>query len=227
MISPKRQILVSGILKVFIAAGLLFPGLIFAGDLDPTNPPGSTMYTLEDIYDVVSDTNARLESGAPVERTGQVKSYAAGDDGYWKMGVAWPNPRFTDNGDGTVTDNLTGLIWLMDANCFEAAFWADALDECNSLASGSCGLSDDSVAGDWRLPNIKELQSLIDYGRGFPAVHYSHPSFTSVQSEYYWSSTSRGARTGNAWSVDMGEGHVYWAWKESFQRHVWPVRGGN
>ena len=35
-----------------------------------------------------------------------------------KKGVAWPNPRFTDNGNGTVTDNLTGLIWLKNANCF-------------------------------------------------------------------------------------------------------------
>lgn len=64
---------------------------------------------------------------APVERTGQTTSYAAGDDGDLQRGAIWPNPRFTDNGNGTVTDNLTGLIWLKDANCFGKRFWADAL----------------------------------------------------------------------------------------------------
>ena len=40
-----------------------------------------------------------------------------GQDGEIKAGVAWPSPRFTDNSNGTVTDNLTGLIWLKNANC--------------------------------------------------------------------------------------------------------------
>ena len=39
-----------------------------------------------------------------------------GQDGDIQAGVAWPNPRFTDNGDGTVTDNLTGLMWTQNAN---------------------------------------------------------------------------------------------------------------
>ena len=55
---------------------------------------------------------------SPVPKTGQTTSYATGDDGELEKGVAWPNPRFTDNNNGTVTDNLTGLIWLKHANCF-------------------------------------------------------------------------------------------------------------
>jgi len=55
---------------------------------------------------------------APMLKTGQTTSYATGDDGDLQRGIPWPNPRFTDNEDGTVTDNLTGLIWLKDANCF-------------------------------------------------------------------------------------------------------------
>ncbi len=50
-----------------------------------------------------------------VPRTGQTISYAAGDDGDLQKEVAWPKPRFTDLGDGTVTDNLTGLIWTKNA----------------------------------------------------------------------------------------------------------------
>ena len=45
-------------------------------------------------------------------KTGQKTSYATGDDGALRKGVSWASPRFTDNGDGTVTDNLTGLVWL-------------------------------------------------------------------------------------------------------------------
>ena len=55
---------------------------------------------------------------APVPKTGQTTSFAKvakGDDGNLMSGVAWPNPRFTDNNDGTVTDNLTGLIWLKNS----------------------------------------------------------------------------------------------------------------
>ena len=52
------------------------------------------------------------------------------------------------------------LIWLKNANCFGGQTWANVLTAANSLASPSCGLSDDSVAGAWRLPNVKELQSL-------------------------------------------------------------------
>ena len=65
------------------------------------------------------------DAPAPVQKTGQITVYGPRDDGYWQqaLGVEWPNPRFTDNGDGTVTDNLTGLIWLKDANCFGQKTW--------------------------------------------------------------------------------------------------------
>jgi Protein of unknown function (DUF1566). len=103
-----------------------------------------------------------------------------GSDGDLQKGVPFPNPRFTDNDDGTVTDNLTGLIWLQDASCDEEVGgkapsdekleWLDALAWSNNLADGACGLSDDSEAGNWRLPNIKELQSLVDFAYANPAL---------------------------------------------------------
>ena len=58
-------------------------------------------------------------------RTGQTYSYAAGDDGDLQQGVTWPDPRFRDNSDGTITDYLTGLMWLKDANCFGSMSWQD------------------------------------------------------------------------------------------------------
>ena len=56
--------------------------------------------------------------------------------GPYREGVAWPTPRFTDNGNGTVTDNLTRLIWMKNANAFGMKNWADALTIANTLASG-------------------------------------------------------------------------------------------
>ena len=41
------------------------------------------------------------------------------DDGLLRAGIEWPAPRFTDNGDGTVTDSLTGLMWLKDGGCLK------------------------------------------------------------------------------------------------------------
>ena len=100
-----------------------------------------------------SSQSGNLTWPSPVAATGQITSYAGSDDGALQTGVAWPDPRFTDNVDGTVTDNLTGLVWLKNANCFVQTNWTSAIIDANQLASGSCSLSDGSAAGDWRLPN--------------------------------------------------------------------------
>lgn len=113
----------------------------FAGNLDPSASPAPTMHSLEDIYNLIANIGT-----APVEKTGQTVSYAAGDDGILQKGVAWPAPRFTDNGDATTTDNLTGLIWLNDANRGGAMSWTAALAYCNSLADDGLALTDGSAA---------------------------------------------------------------------------------
>ncbi|MCK5015296.1 MAG: DUF1566 domain-containing protein, partial [Candidatus Omnitrophica bacterium] len=157
-------------------------------------------------------------------KTGQTSSYAAGDDGDLQHGVAWPEPRFEINGDGTVTDYLTGLIWLKNANCAGYMNWNNALTYCNNLASGSCGLTDGSAAGDWRLPNRKELLSLIDYSRHQPALPQGH-LFDNVQSAYYWSATTDAGSTNGAWYVRMSYG-VVGNLSKSYNFYVWPVRAG-
>ena len=103
----------------------------------------------------------------------------SGEDGEYQKGVS-VSPRFTDNGDGTVTDDLTGLIWLKNANCYGDQNWFAALSNANNLSSGACGLTDGSVAGAWRLPNVRELHSLIDFGALNPALPAAHP-FVAVQ----------------------------------------------
>ncbi len=172
---------------------------------------------------------------APVEKTGQITSYSrtGGEDGDLKKGVAWPSPRFKDNGNGTVTDNLTRLIWLKDANAFGYSTWEQALSDANTLASGSHVLTDGSKAGDWRLPNVKELQSLIDFAYVNPALSsasgksqwVSGDTFSGVLSEGYLSSTTSVNDTTYAWDVWLSNGAVGVAEKTNSYR-VWPVRAG-
>jgi hypothetical protein len=173
---------------------------------------------------------------ARVEQTGQTTSYGAGDDGDIQAGVPWPTPRFTDRRNGTVRDNLTGLLWLKNANCstISPAAWATALSNANNLANEQCGLTDGSVAGDWRLPSVKELQSLIDFGFFNPvlsnaagtAIWTEGDAFSGVQANYHWSSTTYAdRRESTAYVVDL-----YHGWTGTGAKgdpfFVWPVRGG-
>lgn len=163
---------------------------------------------------------AAADPPAPVPKTGQTAIYGTRDDGSLRPGVAWPSPRFVDHGNGTVTDALTGLIWLKNANCFGAKILNDAIAASRSLASGTCGLSDGSIAGDWRLPTIRELESLVDLDRSSPALPDGHP-FTGVQSGYYCSSST--LNTDSAYGLYVNFGVIYITGSNSW---VWPVRGG-
>ncbi len=175
-------------------------------------------------------------SPAPVEDTGQracadalgttISCSGTGQDGELQPGVAWPTPRLIDNGDGTVTDNLTGLIWLRETNCFGQEAWLDALSDANELASGACSLTDGSMATDWRLPNIKELLSLLDYGQSDPALPPGHP-FLNVDSAsgFYWSSTTRPFGPTEALAVSLAKAIVTQSGKET-AHYFWAVRGG-
>ena len=184
----------------------------------------------------------RAATTLPAElwKTGQTTCYdypagsaiacpGTGQDGDWLAGVPWPSPRFADNSNGTATDNLTGLIWLKNADCFSVQTWANALNSANTLNSGECGLSDSSVEGDWRLPNTIELRSISDYSQAYPGLPSGHP-FTNVQStfpSFYWSSSTYAANPGNAFIVDHWEaGGRVDAGVKTGSYYVWPVRGG-
>src|SRR5579864_1911037 len=164
--------------------------------------------------------------------TGQQTSYAASDDASSKKGAAWSaDTRFTDNQDGTINDTLTGLTWLKDAGCLGADVWANALTAVNQLASGTCNLNDGSSAGQWRLPNINELESLIDVSSANPALSTGHP-FVNVSNAIYWTSTSYYGGVGGsskAWVLRMGDGRYMNDTsanvKASAMNAIWAVKG--
>jgi hypothetical protein len=156
-------------------------------------------------------TNCYDTAGAQIFCTG------TGQDGEIQAGVEWPSPRFTDNGDETMTDNLTGLMWTKNANLPNSKVaWAQALDYCNNL----------TLAGftDWRLPNANELESLVNANEPILYVWLDNQGFTNVNGGYgYWSSTtlyaSPNIRQVAIMNMDIG------LWTAENGGYVWPVRG--
>jgi hypothetical protein len=117
----------------------------------------------------------------------------AGQDGFYTTGCPTAG-RFSDNGDGTVSDSCTGLLW-QKADDGNTRTWCNALDYCETL----------SLAGfnDWRLPNLRELQSIIDYSNRDPAIDGSFDVTTGRR----WSSTPLADSAGapnRAWIVSFG-----------------------
>lgn len=104
------------------------------------------------------------------------------------------------NGDGTVTDPNTGLMWQQ--NEVEKMTWQAALSHCEKM----------QLAGyeDWRLPDRNELQSLVDYQSYDPCVDKN--IFSGILSDYYWSSTTDVNHPESAWVIDFKTGDVIGTW---------------
>ena len=169
--------------------------------------------------------------------------------------------RFVDNGDGTVLDTQTGLIWLKDASCVDIpltpghgmANWDDANAGAALLADGTCGLTDGSSPGDWRLPSLScpannrcDIADAI--GEFVDVLAPSCPApfvldaagtgcwsegdpFTGVRNagmnDTYWSSTAVAGSQTAAWELRLRPDHrdVVWGSKNNVI-YVWPVRDG-
>jgi hypothetical protein len=147
-----------------------------------------------------------VRAGMPVPDTGQTRWYSTvfGDDGDYTI-----NPMsYTDNGDGTILDNVTGLGWQkcsvgqsgLDCATGTAVTydWTGAGTTCGSLSLAGTG---------WRLPTDLELTTIVDYGIYGPAIDAAY--FPNTVALDYWSSTSFAPDTSNAWSVDFGYGNTY------------------
>jgi len=182
---------------------------------------------------------------APMARTGQTQCYdengveracslylpdvgfiRTGEDGDWQHGVLPLGNRFTDNGDGTVTDNLTGLMWLQDISHFGQRTWQQALDDVASF-----NLLPDQLYTDWRLPNVRELQSILDYGQRDPALPAGHlfVGMPSYDISAWTGTTKMGVEPSpfvEAYGIDLEDGSLAGYGKASNVFYVLPVRGG-
>ena len=131
--------------------------------------------------------------------------------------AAWEEDDYVDNGDGTVTDRFTGLMWQQAASENQMD-WETALSYCQDL----------SLAGreDWRLPNRNELQSLVDKQPEPGAYVCINQAFPNTLGEMYWTSTSNAIIPNAAYAVSFHLGVVFARGSKDLEYRVRAVRGG-
>ena len=120
----------------------------------------------------------------------------------------------TDNGNGTVTDSGTLLMWQKGEN--SPMTWEAALPFCEGLSLGG--------VTDWRLPNIKELSSLVNDAK-MTEITIDTTMFPGTHSASYWSSTTNSANSVMAWEVLFSYGSSNCSSKIN-SLYVRCVRGG-
>ncbi len=140
---------------------------------------------------------------------GKTQSYAA----MAVRGASSP-PQFHDNGDGTVSDLSTGLMW--QKNSVQGISWQDGLAYCQGLQLGG--------HSDWRLPDVNELISLVDYAQSSPSINGQYFTNTST---HYWSSTTYPSDPAKAYHVCFlrGRTEFYDKSDQGFSSHLRAVRG--
>jgi len=153
----------------------------------------------------------------------EVLCQGSGQDAAFAVGMPWPEPRFEfandEVHDNEVLDRLTGLIWCRNANLAEFPLtWQEALDFVATMnREQRFGQSD------WRLPNRRELRSLLSLQTRLPALPERHP-FINVFNGWYWSATTAAVGPAHAWYVAFDGARMFYGGKDqSFM--LWPVRG--
>jgi hypothetical protein len=152
------------------------------------------------------------EKGAVIPCTG------TGQDPDIQPKLNFKEKRFTKSQE-TIHDNATGLMWLQNANIYGKPL---AWETASKLIAE---MNTDKKYGynDWRLPNIIELESLVDLSRHSPALPFNH-LFTDVQ-DFYWSSTTSAYETNYAWVLYLIDGMIGVGYKSLPEFYLWPVRG--
>lgn len=174
---------------------------------------------------------------ALVPKTGQTTTLPltapANSDGALQKGQAWPTPRFVADASGNcITDKLTGLMWVKDLNTVNNGSTLDWITGLTTADNGSwCGYTD------WRMPNINELRSRVNYAYANQASWLMYGSgdittpvcsgacFANVQGTY-WSSSSSAADTTLALTVTSSGGVGTAGKNTGISIRLFPVRGG-
>lgn len=143
-------------------------------------------------YDVDTELTVQNSAFGVNHATGHIKAYPDGGDGNERAakyvrcvsGDDYGINEVTHNGDGTVTDAATGLMWAQEDS-------AEGMDWESALAWAATANNEENYLGysDWRVPDVRELQSIVDYSGAYPAIDNDLFMITDVDS-YFWSSTS-------------------------------------
>ncbi|TVQ96995.1 MAG: DUF1566 domain-containing protein, partial [Desulfovibrionales bacterium] len=206
--------------------------LLHAERIDPSIDTGWFPKTVDSWYWTATTYAGNLSEAFIVyfNRDGGILYNDKSDSYFVRAVMSFENERtiFSDNGDGTVTDTKTGLMWqkcssgqFYDGNAnvctgsHATMSWEEALSHAQTL----------SLAGftDWRLPNRDELQTLVDDTRNNPAIDQIFAQNTV--SHWYWSSTSSVHNGIYAWLLNFQSGHIAYVAKNN-RSHVRVVRSG-
>jgi hypothetical protein len=226
-----------------LAICLLFPVEVVAGNLNPSQGgPAGASEILDDMQGwlpIADNTN-----GAAVDDVRYGKTFwGVRTDGTWGLNTghlyggytcsgSMSGTRWCENGDGTVRDMTTGLVWLKETNCSAhlgginktgLLTWDAARSWSSFMRNGYCGLGDGSVMGDWRLPTITEMASIM---KGNDPVRPGTPRlFKHVQPSDYWTNTTDSTNESSAWAANHGNGTMR-SWLKTSYSYVWLVRSG-
>lgn len=198
--------------------------LISHQNLNPALPEGHPFENIFTGYYWTAETCRRLTDQAWYVHLGGGRIHRGMKEGSY---LVWPviadNAEPTDSGrfvanDCWVHDSRTNLTWIRDADWIgDCVNWQDAIHAVQTLNAEKPG-----GCQDWRLPNIRELESLVDLESHSPALPAGHP-FVNVQ-DAYWSSTTSVYEPRYAWTVYTQDGIVGVGFKPNADFHVWPVR---
>lgn len=158
------------------------------------------------------------QTGCYDEAGQDIRCPGSGQDGSFRSGLAWPVPRFKAAGP-LVVDLLTGLTWTAHANPAEYPLtWGEVLEYIRAMNIGR-----EHGFSDWRLPNRRELRSLVSYQTRRPALPEEHP-FSGVFLGWYWTATTAAINPAYAWYVHMDGARMFYGRKDQYSL-LWPVRG--
>ena len=233
--------LLYGVVSISLTVGIGYL-IIRAGTIDSPGAPDSAgrMYTLENIYDYVTEVDSAVPSKptgafadpsagpgstmhttdnifdnlARIPATGQTTSYGTyDDDGDYESGATLRYSTTDVGGEIIVNDLNTGLMWEQKTagNTATTYTWENAQIYCEDQI-GTTG----TYAGysDWRLANVKELVSIVKYDANISAPYIDQTYFPNTQSYYYWSSTTDPDDTDDARNVKFGNGNVDYCSKD-------------
>ena len=140
--------------------------------------------------------------------------------------IAAGGSRFTDNGNGTITDTQTGLMWLKDANCFgKMETYKGAFEIIGNFNINPKKFSCESYSAsyaDWHVPTLEEIQSLVSASlAGSPDTWFKEQGFVNVQVGLYMCNIDPDKNEG--WTANLVGGFIPTG---TDLRFIWPVRIG-
>ncbi len=213
--------LITLLLLLACSASFSYAGLGSGGGSSPGRTAGRSAYTLP-LLD--SGQTKCYNNSEPIPCPSPGEPFYGQDASYSRNA-----PSYTDNGDRTVTDNVTGLMWQQEADN-DIYNWYEATGSANiELNPGSvtdaCGSLSLAGYSDWRLPTTMELMSIVDYGKSMPSIDTSY--FHNVNKKWYWTSSTHASDSSLAYDIIFfRHGYVHY-YDKSSESYVRCVRGGN